>query len=952
MRYVKRLFAGTLSAVLILGSIFTVSAENAATASNKNNADSEIIASDNLTYKQYIKNYSSVNYGKKVTITEQNISSLNNAEHKDDINKTDKSGIVISDNGSAVWEFEVEEDSLYNISVEYSAYKTGSGDLELSLRLDGAIPFSEAGVISLNRTFEQPKGDFKKNISGNEVKPDVKELLTWNNEYITDVSGYETEPFSFYFSKGKHTITLSGSRGVSAISTISLLPSENVISYDEYIKSNISKTSSKVDGFVIEAEHFNYKNSIVITPKTDRNSPITTPQSAVASLLNTVGGSNWKTVGDSVTWKINVKESGLYNITLRARQNVTDGKYSCRKLYIDGAVPFKEAKALRFKYDSDWQAVTLGDNGKDFEFYLSKGEHTLKLEAVAGELSSTVGDVQYILNELYRLYRKIVMITGTSPDTNRDYFFEKLIPNEIKELGQYGKELKKATDLIDKEAGKNGSYTSVIKKVIVQLEKMSEDPDTIAGYLEQFKSNLGAIGTWLLTASEQPLEIDKIEFSPVNEKSALKGKAGFIKGFAFSVKSFIASYVTDYSSIGSAENGKGKTVKVWIQTGRDQAETIRELIDSDYSKKYDNSIYLSVVTGGLLQSVLANQAPDVVFDLPAAEPMEYALRGAAYDLTQFEDYKKIEKRFSPAAVKPASFENGVYAIPQTFSFFMFFYRTDIFAEYGFTVPKTWGDLISMIPTLQRNSMELGLPKTINSYVMFLNQRGGSIYKEGGKASNLDSNLAVSTFVDFTDYFSLYDLSVTFDFVNRFRSGEMPCAISDFINYNQLTAFAPEIKGRWKMVPVPGTLDENGVINNTTNGTATYMMLLKNSKVKEEAWEFMKWFTSDDIQSMYGIKMESILGSCAKVATANVSALSKMTWSSDEYTNLFKQYESVDSLPQVPGGYYLARTFDFAFNRVYNGSTLQNMGEDPSSVLGEYVPSLNDELQRKCAEFGR
>ena len=154
-----------------------------------------------------------------------------------------------------------------------------------------------------------------------------------------------------------------------------------------------------------------------------------------------------------------------------------------------------------------------------------------------------------------------------------------------------------------------------------------------------------------------------------------------------------------------------------------------------------------------------------------------------------------------------------------------------------------------------------------------------------------------------------------------------------------------------MVPIPGTITD-GEFNNITCGAGGYIMILENSKRKNEAWQFAKWFMSEEIQSLYGIKMESILGSCAKVATANVSALSKMTWSSNEYNNLFKQYESVDAIPEVPGGYYLDRIFGFAFNRVYNGSTMQNMGEDPSVVLTEYIPQLNEELKRKRAEFGR
>ena len=70
----------------------------------------------------------------------------------------------------------------------------------------------------------------------------------------------------------------------------------------------------------------------------------------------------------------------------------------------------------------------------------------------------------------------------------------------------------------------------------------------------------------------------------------------------------------------------------------------------------------------------------------------------------------------------------------------------------------------------------------------------------------------------TSLYDDYGLDLAFDFSNRFRSGEMPIAITDFSAYNQMSIFAPEIDGLWSMMPVPGVVDENG--NQTAlSGTA-------------------------------------------------------------------------------------------------------------------------------------
>lgn len=70
--------------------------------------------------------------------------------------------------------------------------------------------------------------------------------------------------------------------------------------------------------------------------------------------------------------------------------------------------------------------------------------------------------------------------------------------------------LQEAVDAIDTAAGSNGSYTSVLKKIIFQLDRMAKKPKEIAKTLENFKSNLGAMGSWLLSAMSQPLLLDQI----------------------------------------------------------------------------------------------------------------------------------------------------------------------------------------------------------------------------------------------------------------------------------------------------------------------------------------------------------------------------------------------------------------------------------------------------------
>lgn len=909
-------------------------------------AESAPAVSMHSSYDEYRETNSAFPFGEKRTFSYGELTEKSeNSEIKEDINSTGTGGVIIPDDGFASWKFSAEADASYIIKVKYMSAEASGGNLETELNIDGEIPFSEVSIVSFERCYEQESGEFKKNSAGNEIKPEVKEVFVWREKEITDSSGYKTEPFVFDFTVGEHEITFKGSRGKIAISEISLCAPEKIKTYKEYCEEISKYPDAKGGDIEIEAEHLRYKNSVTILPGTDRMSAATSPQSASALLLNCMGGSNWKSIGNSATWEFSVKESGVYKISTRFLQNTKDGIFTCRKLYIDGNVPFEEAKSIRFNYSSNWQTEKLGRDDYAFRFYLEKGEHTITFEATAGEVADIINTVSASVTELNRINRRIKLITGNKVDVNRDYNFKALIPEEIKQMAKIKSDLQNSVDYINSQAGGNGSFVSVIQKVIFQLDKMSSNPRLIPKYLTQFRSNLGAMGEWLLSATEQPLKLDKIYIRPAGSGTP-KANASFFKELGFGIKSFLISFTTDYSTIGAqGEGGAREEITVWVQTGRDQGQVIRELADSSFVKQHNINVKIQVVSSGLLQSVLAGISPDVVTSCAETLPLEYALRNAVQDLTEFDDFKEVFSRFSDAAIKPARFRGHVYGMPQTYSYLMMFYRTDIFEEFGYTVPKTWDDLKNMIPSLQRNGMEVGMPHTLDVYTTFLYQNGGKLYKGDGVKTNLSDYTSITSFANMTEFFTLYNCPVTYNFANRFRSGEMPVALAPYSEYNQLTAFAPEIKGMWKMVPIPGTPREDGSINNVSVGNSSFAVIMRSSKHKEASWEFLKWFMSTDTQSSYAIRMESILGTCAKVDSANVEALGKMTWSSSEYKELFKQMDNIDSVPQVPGSYYLSRIITFAFNRVYNNN------ENPKEVLRDYIKELNDELTRKRAEFG-
>jgi ABC-type glycerol-3-phosphate transport system substrate-binding protein len=270
-----------------------------------------------------------------------------------------------------------------------------------------------------------------------------------------------------------------------------------------------------------------------------------------------------------------------------------------------------------------------------------------------------------------------------------------------------------------------------------------------------------------------------------------------------------------------------------------------------------------------------------------------------------------------------------------------FYRTDIIAELGLEIPETWDDLLAMIPVLQFNNMEIGMSQ---DYQMYMYQMGEELWADDGMRINLDSNLSLESFETMCNMFTQYSLPVSYDFANRFRTGEMPICIQPYTSYNNIIIFATEIAGLWDFGPIPGFAKEDGTVDNTAmSGTSALVMMAGAENVKE-AWQFMSWYTDTKFQVDYSNELVAILGPAAKNATANMAALEELPWTSHEYEQLMKQMDHTAAIVAYPGSYILARYTNFAFLDAYNNHA------DPVDSLLSYINTINKEITRKRTEF--
>ena len=351
----------------------------------------------------------------------------------------------------------------------------------------------------------------------------------------------------------------------------------------------------------------------------------------------------------------------------------------------------------------------------------------------------------------------------------------------------------------------------------------------------------------------------------------------------------------------------------------------------------------------MLSAVVAGIGPDVILDQPKAEPVNYALRNAIQSLSVFDDIDEVTARFSKEAIVPFTFYNGkttdVYALPEQQSFNMLFYRKDVLAELGLGVPNTWDQLIQCITVLNKNNMEFGMPQSLNIYYTMLLQYGGTMFTSDNKATNLKTTEATKAFKLWTNFFVNYDCPKSYDFKNRFRTGEMPLGIDAFTLYNTLEVSAPEIRGLWGFTSVPGVIGEDGKINRSNDLTTSCSFILKDNINLELSWEFLKWWTSAETQSAFGNRIESALGTSARYNSANIEAFQKLPWTAEQLNNLNTQLETSISLPEIAGSYFLNRHILNAFRKVVYKS------KDARDTLYDYSNVIDSEITRKRQEFG-
>jgi len=857
-----------------------------------------------------------------------------------------------NDSGWVEWEFEVGETGLYTLELDYEPLPGSFSSVVRGFKIDGQQPFREAGAIILDRYWKDGQFPYTRNALGNEMRPVQKEL-----EGLRTIAAASfrtsSEPLQWYLEQGRHTIRMTEGREPVALGELRLTAPKVVPSYEEYrvLHGGATLTRQQEDwSRIYEAEQAAAKSKPGIQSVSLRE-PNVTPDPKGRIVYNAIGGDRWKEAGDWLEWDIEVPEDGHYELAIQYLQTWRGEVSAYRTISIDGEVPFREMYAYELPSNRRLSPLTVQDkDGMPFLFYLTKGNHVLRMTADAAPVEPAALALRQTLKEMSELDRKLRTLTGNfgfgrdtpNTDQNRTWDIVKYYP-------PIHEDLKKMIERLEKTAAYlNGLYqtetdtASAIRVAVDTLKYYDNHVEDIPNRLTELTVAQNSLATWLNQLDGQMVLLDRIEVRLPGQETMLP-EAGALEFVWYSAVDFARTFFMSYSD---KSTNKEEAITVWVHRGRDYVDVLNQMIQQYFTPETGITVNVNLMPNpnALILSNAAGDQPDVVLGVSGEMPVDYAMRDAVADLSQFPGYEEVEERFQPGVMRSYQYNGGTYGLPEIQNFSALYYRTDVLDSLGLTPPDTWEDVYRMLPTLQEQGMAFYFPP--KDFSVFFLQNKAPFYSSEGNTSMLGEKAALDAFTEWTELFDkyLFPMDVP-SLIEHFRKGSVPIGIADFSFYVMLNVAAPDIAGNWKMLPIPGMSGEGGETERWAQQSTAGAMIMKQSEKQEEAWAFLDWWTSANIQLRYGEDVESLYGLEYRWNSANVEAILNMPWPQEELSVLREQFRWANNIPIVPGHYFLPRVMDFAWNdRILRGIPAKEALEDGDN-------SLKREIRRKLDDFG-
>ncbi|CAH0122324.1 MULTISPECIES: ABC transporter substrate-binding protein [unclassified Paenibacillus] len=302
----------------------------------------------------------------------------------------------------------------------------------------------------------------------------------------------------------------------------------------------------------------------------------------------------------------------------------------------------------------------------------------------------------------------------------------------------------------------------------------------------------------------------------------------------------------------SGESGKPVELTFWGDwggEGQKQFETMVDAFNESQDKIRVKYVLQQDMITKFLTATTSGGSPDVLF-WDRWRTSLYAPKNVLHPINEYMERDGLSQDdFYSEALKELTYEDNIYGLPLTVDARALFYNKKILSEAGVEPPTTWDELEqAAIKTTKWNGNKLevaGFSLADNGlFNMYLQQAGGQMLNEDGTKTNFNNEQGKAV-LEFWDRLLNTDKVYKIGYetglgegTDAFATGKLamlysgPWMISTYKKYGKDLDFGI-------MPPVTGP---NGDKGSVMGGFG--LVIPEGAKHKEEAWEFVKWWTAN------------------------------------------------------------------------------------------------------------
>ncbi|ONI39506.1 hypothetical protein AN639_01550 [Candidatus Epulonipiscium fishelsonii] len=852
--------------------------------------------------------------------------------------------------------FDIKKSGNYYLELEYKSAEDVLSEFTVEVSVNDKQPFEEMKTITLPLKWVDETKDYKIDGYGDETAPMQIKSSDLISTYLYDSSFKTALPLNFYLEEGENIISITNmaSDGLE-VGDLRITPAEsNLPTYEEYIES-IGASYEETVGVLHSINAIDYisKSSIGAIYNTENN-PSLSPYEVEYKKLNTI---TYKQAGINIEYPVEIEQDGYYSLAFHYR-NKKEEFSSFATIYIDNNIPFEECISYEFApTGNSYKNITLSDQENvPYKFYLTKGTHTISIRGEREPIMQAYEYGRMLCEHITKFGLDITKISGGSIDENRTWKMTKYIDNIPEYLWAYEVIINEMRAML-MQYGEYASASALfadLDEAQMFIDNMQEYPDEIALYINELTgkdaSVLTSLSNFTTALMVEDFSLDMIYVYNNHELPA--ESVGVLANVRNWFELLLNSFTTNKYDVKEVPEGE---LTVWVNRAITHVDLLQKMVDTNFTPQTGIKVNISAMPDAnkLVMSAAANDTPDVALGLGSHLPFELASRGALYDMTQFEDFWSVADRFVEGVFVPYTFNEGVYAIPETIDFHVLAYRKDILENLDLDVPSTWDDVIGMLPTLSRYGMNFY--HNISSGVGYkwfyqtsslIFQNDGQIYAEDGLTTALDTPNSIKGLQALGDLFIKYSLDTQVNsFLSSFRYATLPIGIVDSTEYILIKNGAPELEGQWAIAPYPATEKEDGTLDRSYVAGTTGGIIFDDTQMPQEAFEFLKWWTDEQTQVSYAHTLRSTYGEEFFWLSANIEALKDAPIAQQDKQVILDQVEWIKDVPRTPGQYLVERGISDAWNEmVFKGTSAQ-------VAMDEQVIAINREMEKKMRELG-